>query len=97
MSVLTTLGLVDDKDDRQQMNGLLKTLLPGDGSTSPTVADAIASRNAGKIAIEVARNLRLTPILQQAALEADSTLRVEAVRYSYYLWQHDRTKGFDIK
>jgi hypothetical protein len=105
VSVLIMLG--QDKDDLQLVNELLDSLLPaykqpGEwrkgqqllGKAAITLD--IVSHNAGKIAIEVASTLDLLPILQRAALQADSTLRTEAVRYSYHLWQHDRARGFAL-
>jgi hypothetical protein len=40
--------------------------------------------------------LDLLPILLRAAQQADPTLRTEAVRYSYHLWQRDRSGGFAL-
>lgn len=61
-----------------------------------TGAANIIVRNAGRIAVEVASNLGIPWVLQRGALHEDQSLRTEAVRYSYNLWQHDQTVGFVI-
>jgi type II secretory pathway predicted ATPase ExeA len=103
VSVMTDLGA----DDRAQVEAILETLLPPIkkigtiqqvrqllGKTE-TALDQSA-RYAGRIAIEVASNLRIAWILQVAALQTDSTFRATAVRYIYYLWQRNSSVGFDI-
>ncbi len=102
-NVLITLGL----DDPEQVEEILGSLVPEEKKPSGVqkirqVVGKSAERadlrtiNARKIAIEVASNLKLGRILQTEAMQADSTLRTEAVRYSYYLWQRDQAAGFTV-
>jgi hypothetical protein len=55
-----------------------------------------ALRNAGRIATEVASNLNMPWLLQTAALQEDSTIRTEAIRFAYRLWKHNHQEGFSI-
>jgi hypothetical protein len=103
VDVLVTLG----RDLREKVEGILKRLLPEEKEASelqkprrvmskgPKESE-IVFRNTGTIAIEVASTLGIARVLQQAALREDPSLRTEAVRYSYYLWQRDRAAGFDV-
>src|SRR5260370_14933813 len=103
VSVLTQLGL----ETRKPAEEILEHLLPREKvatewrkgqqllGKSPRTSD-IVSRNAGRIAIEVASNLGICGILQRGALHADQSLRTESVRYSYNLWQRDPDRGFVI-
>jgi hypothetical protein len=94
VNVLVTLGR------EEQVDGILKRLLPQEKEASEVQKlrrvmkkaakeSAIAFRHAGRIAIEVASTLGITWVLQEASLREDPSLRTEAVRYSYYLWQRD--------
>ncbi len=105
VSVLVTLG--QDQDSLQQVNELLDRLLPASKQPSEwhkgqlllgkgTAVLDVASRNAGRIAIEVASNLGIPQVLQRAGLLLDPTLRTEAVRYTYHLWQRDQARGFEV-
>jgi hypothetical protein len=104
-SVLVYLG----QDDLQVVDTLLRSLMPvqkkagelrkiqqARGKGKPVEGTDLKTRNARKIAIEVAGRLKLGWVLDAAALEADSTIRAAGVRASYYLWQHDRAAGFEI-
>lgn len=103
VSVLTMLGM----DAPEQVEGILKSFMPLEKKATEwrkgqqflgklNEASDVATRNAGRIAIEVASTLGFSWVLQLAALQADPTLRTEAVRYSYHLWQHDQARGFEI-
>jgi hypothetical protein len=97
------------QDDSQVVDTLLKRLMPAQKKAgelrkirqmmrkekSAGKAD-LRTHNMRKIAIEVASTLKLAWVLQAAALDADTTIRAAAVRYSYYLWQCDRAAGFAI-
>ena len=96
VNVLVMLG----RDFPEQVEGILKRLLPQEKEArevqklrrvmrKAAKGSAIAFRNAGRIAIEVASTLGITWVLQEASLREDPSLRTEAVRYSYYLWQRD--------
>lgn len=103
VNVLITLGL----DDPEPVEGLLKNLVPQEKQATewrkgrqlvrktPEALD-VPSRNAGRIAVEVASSLGLAWVLQRAALQEDQSLRTASVRYSYYLWQHHQMQGFAI-
>ncbi len=103
VNVLITLGL----DDPEPVEGILRNLLPQEKQATewrkgrqlvrktPEALD-VPSRNAGRIAVEVASSLGIAWVLQRAALQEDQSLRTAAVRYSYYLWQHDQAQGFAI-
>jgi hypothetical protein len=102
-NVLITLGA----DTPQKVEGILKELVPAAQQVTGikkvrqwlgkgTVDADRTTRNAGKIATEVASNLRIPWVLWTAALQSDSTIRTEAVRYAYMLWQRDQSKGFEI-
>jgi hypothetical protein len=103
VDVLVTLGW----DFGEEVQGILKRLLPEEEEASelqklrrvmskgPKESE-IVFRNTGTIAIEVASTLGITWVLQEASLREDPSLRTEAVRYSYYLWQRDRAAGFDV-
>ncbi len=54
------------------------------------------TRNAGKIAVEVASNLGITELLQRGGVQSDPSIRAATVRYSYLLWKRDRQAGFAI-
>jgi len=103
VNVLITLG----QDDPEQVARILRNLLPSEKKATEfqkirqlvgKSAEVIGSksRNARKIAIEVASNLGISWVLQTAALQADPTIRATAVRYSYHLWKRDWEKGFQI-
>lgn len=103
VSVLTTLGA----DARQQVERILKELVPAPRQTSvikklrqwlgkASVDSDLPTRNAGRIAIEVASNLNMPWHLQTAALQGDSRIRAEAARFTYYLWKRDHQAGFMI-
>jgi hypothetical protein len=106
VNVLVYLGQ-DGPDERVLVETLLRRLVPAAKpaggiqkirqvmSKSAGVTD-LRTRNARKIAIEVASQLNIRWVLQTAALQSDPTMRAVAVRYSYYLWQHDRAAGFDV-
>jgi NACHT domain len=103
VNVLITLGL----DDPKPVEELLKHLLPQEKKVgevqklrqlvrkSAEQTD-LRTRNARKIAIEVASMLKQGWVLQSAALQMDSTMRAVATRYSYYLWQRDQVTGFVV-
>src|SRR6266566_1696831 len=103
VNVLITLGL----DDPEPVEGILRNLVPQEKQATewrkgrqlvrktPEALD-VPSRNAGRIAVEVASSLGIAWVLQRAALQEDQSLRTAAVRYSYYLWQHDQAQGFAI-
>ncbi len=103
VSVLTTLGA----DALQQVECILKELVPATRRATTikkvrqwrgkaTIDAGRPTRNAGRIATEVASNLNLPWLLQTAALQADSTIRTEAVRFAYHLWKRDHQAGFAI-
>ncbi len=103
VNVLITLG----QDFQEQAEELLRELVPEEKKASEwqkirqvvkksAKGSDIASRNAGRIAIEVASTLGITWALHRAALQEDQSLRTAAVLYSYYLWQHDRAAGFAV-
>lgn len=103
ISVLTTLGA----DALQQVERILKELVPAARRPSTikkvrqwqgkdTIDSGRPTRNAGRIATEVASNLNLPWLLQTAAQQADSTIRTEAIRFSYRLWKRDHQAGFAI-
>ncbi len=103
VSVLTTLGA----DALQQVEHILKELVPATRQTTTIkkvrqwqgktpIDGGRPTRNAGRIATEVASNLNLPRLLQSAALQPDSTIRTEAVRFSYHLWKRDHQAGFAI-
>ena len=103
VNVLITLGL----DSPEQAEGLLRNLIPEERQASewqkirylvskPAAEADPRTRSARKIAIEAASTLKLGAILQTAALHTDPTMRAMAVRYGYYLWQHDRDAGFAV-
>ena len=103
VNVLITLGL----DDPERVKGILEQLIPQEKQVSelqkvrqvvsePAEAPDVRTRNARKIAIEVASTLKLGWVLQTAALQPDPTTRAVAVRFSYYLWQRDQAAGFEI-
>lgn len=103
VNVLVYLGM----DDLQPVETLLRSLIPEEkkvgelqkirqGLGKPSETTDLRMRNAKKIAIEVASNLKLVWVLQAAALQNDTTTRAVAVRYSYYLWQRDQTAGFVV-
>src|SRR5258708_2065218 len=103
VNVLVYLG----SDDRQVVETLLKRLVPAEKQagevqklrqivSKPAEEADLRTRNARKIAIEVASQLKLGWVLQTAALQADPTMRAVAVRYSYYLWQRDQAVGFEV-
>jgi len=103
VNILTTLGA----DAPRQVEHILKELVPAarrattikkvrqwQGKTP--IDTGRPTRNAGRIATEVASNLNLPWLLQAAALQEDSTIRTEAVRFSYHLWKRDHQAGFTI-
>ncbi|GHO84901.1 NACHT domain-containing protein [Dictyobacter formicarum] len=103
VNVLIILGT----GDPERVEDILRYLLPQEEKTGEiqkirqmvsksTEGADLRTRNARKIAIEVASQLKLGWVLQTAALQADSTVRAVAVRYSYYLWQRDQDAGFEI-
>ncbi len=103
VSVLTTLGA----DALQQVERILKELVPAARRVTvikkvrqwqgkATIDAGRPTRNAGRIATEVASNLNIPWLLQTAALQADSTIRTEAVRFAYHLWKRDHQAGFAI-
>ena len=103
VNVVMILGL----DIPQQIEDLLKSLISPEKKATEfqklqqllgksTILSDARSRNAGKIAIEVASYLKFPGILQIGALQGDPTLRTAAVRYSYHLWQRDQEAGFEI-
>lgn len=102
VDVLITLGL----DDPEPVEGILRNLVPQEKRATElqkirqvlvkSAEDSPPSRNARKIAIEVASNLGISWVLQAAALQADPTIRAVAVRYTFHLWQRDQEKGFQI-
>jgi hypothetical protein len=102
VSVLTELG----HDHRDEAEGILASLLPSEKISKlqslrqllgkATVTTDVRSRNAKKIAIEVASNLNIPQILHTAALQADPTIRTAAVRYTYHLWQREPNAGFEV-
>ncbi|GHO78956.1 hypothetical protein KSD_67270 [Ktedonobacter sp. SOSP1-85] len=103
VNVLITLGLTAPK----QVENILRHLLPQEKkvgevqklrqiASKSTGENDLRTRNACKIAIEVASQLNLGWALQTAALQADSTVRMVAIRHSYYLWQRDQAAGFEI-
>jgi hypothetical protein len=103
VNVLITLGL----DDPEPVEGILRNLVPQEKQATewrkgrqlvrktPEALD-VPSRNAGRIAVEVASSLGIAWVLQRAALQEDQSLRTAAVRYSYYLWQHNQVQGFAV-
>jgi hypothetical protein len=106
VSVLEDFGL----EDLGATSTVLNTLLPS--QVQPNMLAKIwrylhassiirdpASRNARKIAIEVASKLGQSCILQRGSLYSDPEVRASTVRWLYYLWQHNsdgRTKGFQV-
>jgi hypothetical protein len=103
VNVLVYLG----PDDPLLVETLLRRLVPEEKKASevqkirqvvgkPAEIADLRTRNARKIAIEVASLLKLGWVLQTAALQTDPTMRAMAVRYSYYLWQRDQAAGFVI-
>ncbi|MFL5589655.1 MAG: hypothetical protein ACJ8DI_18685, partial [Ktedonobacteraceae bacterium] len=103
VSVFVMLGM----DGPEQIEGILKNLVPQEKQSTewrkgrqlvrktPEALD-VPSRNAGRIAVEVASTLGMAWVLQRAALQEDQSLRTAAVRYSYHLWQHNQAQGFEI-
>lgn len=102
VSVLATLGA----DAPQQVERILKALVPATRRVTTIkkvrqwrgkALDADRpTQNAGRIATEVASDLNMPWLLQIAALREDSTIRTEAVRFSYHLWKRDHQAGFII-
>ncbi len=103
VSVLTTLGA----GAPQKVESILKELVPVTQQVTEfkkvrqwlgedTIDADVATRNAGRIAAEVASNLNISWLLQTAALQEDSTIRTEAVRFAYRLWKRDHQMGFAI-
>jgi len=103
VNVLIYLG----QDDLRLVETLLKSLVPAEKKVGevqkirqvmrkPAEEADLRTRNARKIAIEVASHLKLSWVLQTAALQPDPTTRAVAVRYSYYLWQRDQAAGFAV-
>src|SRR5581483_10527469 len=103
VSVLTQLG----SDSQETVEEILKKLIPQEkkatewrkgrwllGKSFQT--SNIVSRNAGRIAIEVASNVGIRWVLQRGALHEDQSLRAATMRYSYALWQRDQAGGFVI-
>lgn len=103
VNVLVYLGQDEPVRVETLLRRLVPTAKPAGGmqkirqamSKSAKVTD-LRTRNAHKIAIEVASQLNIRRVLQAAALQSDPTMRAVAVRYSYYLWQHDRAAGFAV-
>ncbi len=103
VSVLTALGA----DAPQKVESILKELVPA-ARRATTIkrvrqwqgkATVDADRPAwyaGRIATEVASNLDMPGLLQTAALQEDSTIRTEAVRFAFHLWKRDQPAGFAI-
>lgn len=103
VSVLIIAGM----DDRKRVEEILQSLILPEKKTTglnklrqlrgktEQIMDA-QSRNAIKIAIEVASNLNVPWVLQSASLQSDATIRTTAVRYAYHLWQRDQVVGFEI-
>ena len=103
VSVFVMLGV----DDQEQVEEILKNLLPPEKQATEwrkgrqlvrkaSEALNVPSRNAGRLAVEVASSLGIVWVLKRAALQEDQSLRTAAVRYSYYLWQHYQARGFEV-
>lgn len=102
VSVFITVGM----DNPESVERILEHLMSKESKSTEwrkgrqllgrSTASDLASRNAARIAIEVASNLQLTWVLKRAALQEDPTLRTEAVRYGYHLWQRNQARGFEI-
>jgi hypothetical protein len=103
VSVLSELG----RDMLAPVEGLLEEFLPpARPATSrqnawrllhpPRAAPEVPTQQVQKLAIEVASNLKLGGILHTAALHPDPTIRANAVRYIYYLWQRDPAAGYAV-
>ncbi len=103
VSVLTALGA----DAPQKVERILKKLVPAAPRATTlkrvrqwqgkaTVEAGRPAWYAGRIATEVASNLDMPGLLQTAALQEDSTIRTEAVRFAFHLWKRDRQAGFAI-
>lgn len=103
VSVLTQLGL----DSPAIVEEILKKLMPQEKKATEwrkgrwllgksSQPSDIVSRNAGRIAIEVARNVGIHWVLQRGALHEDQSLRAATMRYTYTLWLRDQAGGFVI-
>lgn len=106
VSVLEDLG----RDDLELLNRILRLLIPHDrkrfnferilGQLRPRdYVDSISSRNAKKIAVEVASKLGQHWLLREAALSVNPDIRASSVRWLYHLWKRDeegRSNGFTV-
>jgi hypothetical protein len=101
------VNVLIELDSQEQVEGILRNLIPQEEQvgewqkirylmSKPAEKADPQTRNARKIAVEVASTLKLGPVLQTAALHTDPETRAMAVRYSYYLWQRDRDAGFAV-
>jgi hypothetical protein len=103
VDALSSLGA----DHLEQVNILMWKLLPPTKKRSSfgrirqlaakqTLKSDPRTRNARKIAVEVASNLELPDILRVAALHVDPTTRTTAIRYAYRLWRRNQEMGFNL-
>ena len=95
------------RDDLDQTKNILEQLIPTQPQSSilhqvwRLAHRAIATpdkqaRNAKKIAVEVASELSVPHVLQNAAMQQDPEVRTSAVRYSYHLWCREPNAGFEV-
>ena len=105
--MLVDVLLYIGRDEVDLVNSLLRQLMPPGRKTpelrklrqvihTPTPITDPRTRNAHKIAIEVASQLKLDWVLRTAALHTDPTMRALAVRFGYHLWKRNHVEGFDI-
>lgn len=103
VAVLTELG----QDDRILVEGIVRRLFPQAKNPGglkralsmvrhTEVSFDTRTRNARRIAVEIAGNLGFDWLLEEAALHPDPATRTAAVRHTYHLWHRDRATVYGI-